>query len=156
MVLNVQGNIYKVDNAIVSSIPNGPTQEGTCDADNEDFQRNAANLSPLMKELREHHMKRFSGKKSTTAKAAYDRESPEYEQYRGYEHPQPMKIDSANVYYGAMTVTSRFHNAKVSGGWFEYVRIDELGTPTPVTSVVNKYVLDPWTYKLSFTKTKGY
>jgi hypothetical protein len=59
-------------------------------------------------------------------------------------------------YYGSMTVLSRVHDAKVDGGWFEYSRIAEKGEGTEVDSPNGQYVLDPYTYKMSFTKSKGY
>lgn len=55
-------------------------------------------------------------------------------------------------YYGAMSVLSRIHDAKVDGGWFEYSRISDKGDGTEVDSPNGEYVLDPWTYKLSFTR----
>lgn len=58
-------------------------------------------------------------------------------------------------YYGAMSVLSRIHDAKVDGGWFEYSRISNRDG-TEVDSPNGEYVLDPFTYKLSFTKAKGY
>lgn len=158
MVINVQGGVYQVTDAIVSSLPGPPMILGNCDNILNNLDKMAAQ-SPVMKEIAEMTKKSkvFPTKKST-AKAAYARDGPEYrEEYRNYDRPQLYKVNEATVYYGAMTVTSRFHNAKVTGGWFEFVRGIQYDTPpTSITSADGKYVLDPYTYKLSFTKTKGY
>lgn len=100
MVISVQGLVYAVEDAIVSSLPAGPTQDMAC-ADlgffgDDGFQKGGQTQSPLSKEATELFKKTplFEGKTgSAKAKAAYARDGPGPE----YEPGQLYKVDEAVV-----------------------------------------------------------
>lgn len=155
MVLSIQGQVYEVANAIVSSLPDAPVRtDGTCDEIYDDgvLPKQESPLQKEFRELRSKHPLFRSAKNIAPAKAAY---APDHE----YDHPQLYKVNSATMYYGSMVVVSREHNVKSQIGWFEHVsRIDAPANPNPVTyaQAGGHYVLDPYVYKLTFIKNKGY
>jgi hypothetical protein len=99
-----QGLVYAVEDAIVSSLPTGPTQDPVC-LNIFDFQRNGQKGSqpetPLLQEAAEVFKKtplyegyKASSAASNKAKAAYARDGPGPEYY---EPGQLYKVDTAVV-----------------------------------------------------------
>jgi hypothetical protein len=158
MVLEVQGGVYEVNDAVISSPSDesSPHLDESCGGD----ARRAA-LPNTLKDLQALKSTKLSkGRKGTKAaapaKLAYHSDGGEQEPYAG-AHRQLYKAPSAYVYHGTMTVNSREHSAKYQQGNFEYVW-GYSGVPEPITAdeTGEAYVLDPYTYKLSFFKAQAY
>ena len=94
---------------------------------------------------------------------------PEYERYgpgpendpaANGEPRQLWRVSHATVYYGAFTVNSREHKVKVDGGWMEYVYGYKMSSAVPITEAEARaedaYILNPYTYKLTFFKDEKY
>lgn len=157
MVLNVDGTIYRVDQAVLSSTPPFPNRDDSCGG----FRKKVEELPAAVKELMALKTKKMSQSRrhtqaNTPAKAAYDGGEPGPYEPRGGA-PTLYRSPYAVVYYGPMTVNSREHSTKYTQGWFEYVA--DYGTPTESITpaeAAGDYVLDPFTFKLTFIKDKAY
>lgn len=150
MVLSVQGNVYRIEDAILASSPDAPTLEGTCDPDSP--LREEPQIIKDLKAAFPKHRRSSSSTKKVPAKAAYAHEDED-----PARQPSLKKVESAIVYYGPMTVNSRLHDVKYEDGWFEFAA-DVDGTIKDATPAdcEGKYVLDPYTFKLTFIKHHGY
>lgn len=88
MVISVQGLVYAVEDAIVSSLPAGPSQESSCSSN----PTQSLNFKETTEEFKKSPL--FEGMTgSATAKAAYARDGPGPE----YEPGQLYKVDKAVV-----------------------------------------------------------
>jgi len=103
MVLSVQGNVYRIDDAILSSAPDAPHLDGTCSPDGP-----LREEPQIIKDLKAAFPKhRRSSNEKVPVKAAYAREDED-----PARQPSLKKVESAIVYYGPMTVNSRLHDVK--------------------------------------------
>lgn len=184
MVLSAQGDIFSIDNAVVSGLPEDPYLDESCDyPDNGGAKKRAVGARGKLRGGAKGKKTKAHGK--ILAKAAggysgdededegphyYEENKPRYyeeenkpyykEEPAYYEGPKLYRTPNAVVYYGPMVVNSREHATPYKQGWFEYTFNYQLANATLLTpsdySASEEYVLDPFKYKLSFYKGKGY
>lgn len=142
LVLSAEGGIYYADDVVLASKPITGMVDGSCSGTGK-------------RETRLGSGKVFKGKKKSrtggggTVKIASTTDS-------SVHTGQSLYSGEAYIYFGPMTINSRFHDVKVSQGWFEYVFDYFEGDAISEADAEGKHVVDPYTYDLKFYKSQSY
>lgn len=135
MVLTIQGGIYYTDDIVLASRPISAIIDSSCQTDKREFKLSDGRILKGKKGGRAT-VKIAGGVDATT----YDASKPSL--YSG----------TAMIYFGPMTVNSRFHSSKYTQGWYEYVYAYEDQEPVTEAEAEGKHIIDPYTHALKFYK----
>lgn len=150
MVLSIQGDAYTLYEGagILSGAPDSPFLDESCGGEN-GTRRTGAN----------RHSRRVVAKTADYAEpepSYYQPEEAPHSYYSGPPRTLYKTVDGVDVWYGPFTVHSRLHGTQYKSGWFQFVLGYRGAVPITEAQAGDAYVLDPYTFKLSFIKDKSY
>jgi len=146
MVLTASGGIYYTDDIVLASRPISPIVDSSCG----DGGKRDPKLGSRV--FRGKKMGKIVGAKasiaSTGTEASLSSIKPAEE--------KSLYSGEAVIYFGPMTVNSRFHAVKYTQGWFEYAYDYTEGEPISEADAEGKHIIDPFTYSTKFYKPSNY
>ena len=104
MVLSAEGGIYDTEDVVLASRPITPILDSSCGGG-----RREAKIAP----------RSFKGKKSSKSVAKLTKVANDAV-VASSDTTHSLYSGAATIYFGPMTVNSRFYESKVTQGWFEY------------------------------------